>query len=327
MDIDSLPDPGELWWPFAVLAALDRARGQRVWTFDAGNRLLAYDGPEGGRIVMQRLYGRRLVLWGHGPDESPGPQSWSGIPGWATSDAVRLWLRKQGATLLAWHHHNEWDGATPDTDAEAVLAPLLNAEVPADLLAKARARKATLKDLEAALDGRGDAERGLTVLQDATEEAAPLQGQVRHLLAGEIHAQMRSTRERDRMQPQRPAALVRWARVADVPPGFSFTVRAERGRLIPDPESDALSAQFRQQLLNVLEQLHVEEASEDAGAWLFARVSVDGPRVQFDRCYDSMPQWYDDTPPTLEALEWEMTQRHRNYRPAWAKLLPRWQPR
>ena len=325
VDIDELPDPGELWWPFAVLAALDRAQGRRVWTLDAGNHLLSYDGPDGGQFRMQRLYGGRITLWGHAAGEAPEPSSWTGVPGWATSDAIRHWLRREGATLLVWHHHGEWDGATPDADAGAVLAPLLDAEVPAALVKRARARKVTVKDLATALGGQGDPDRGLTVLQEATEDAAPIQGHVRSVLAAEIHAQMRATRDRDRMQPQRPASLVRWARVADVPANFTFTVRAERGRLIPDPESDALAEQFRTQLLNVLAHLYAEEASEDGGAWLFAKVSVDGPRVNYFRAYDSLPEWYDDTPPPLDALEWEMTQRHHSWLPAWASLLPRWQ--
>lgn len=322
MEIDNLPDPGELWWPFATLAALDRARGRRVWTLDAGNHLLAYDGPDGGQIRMQRLYGKRIVVWGHAAGENPEPAGWSGIPGWATSDAIRLWLRQMGATLLAWHHHDEWDGATPQADAEAVLAPLLNADVPQDLMAKARRGTVTLEDVAEALDGEGDPERGLAVLLDAGESAPPLQGQVKALLAGEIHAQMRTAVERDRLQPQRPAAIVRWARVAGLPVEFEFTARAERGRLIPDPESDALADQFRTQLLNVLAQLHAEEASDDGGAWLYVRVHVAGPRVTFERRYDSLPDWYTDTPHSLEALAWEMDQRHRDWRPAWASLLP-----
>lgn len=323
MDIDELPDPGEIWWPFAVLAAIDRSRGERTWTFDAGNHLLSYDGEDGGRIRVQRLHGKRIVLWGQAAGENPEPSSWSGIPGWATSDVIRHWLRREGATLLAWHHHGEWDGATPQADAGAVLAPLLQADVPSGLLKRARTGTAEAADLRKVLAGSGDAERGLTVLREATAEATAVQGRVRSLLSQEIHAQMRSTRDRDRLQPRRPAALVRWARVADVPEHFNFTVRAERGRLIADPESDFLPTQFRTQLLNVLARLHVEEASEEGGAWLFARVTGDGSRVSFDRAYDGMPEWYDDTPIPLDALAWEMSQRAPGWRPAWASLLTR----
>lgn len=322
MEIDDLPDPGELWWPFAALAAVDRARGSRVWTFDAGNHLLAHDGPDGGQIRMQRLYGQRLVIWGHAAGEDPHPASWSGIPGWVTSDAVRLLLGQAGATLLAWHHHGEWDGATPLADPASVLAPLLDAEAPAGLVARARRGTITLDDVAEELAGDGDPERGLAVLVGAARSAPPLQGRVKALLAGEIHAQMRATPERDRIQPQRPAALVRWARVAALPDEFTFTARAERGRLVPDPESDDLDEQFRTQLLNVLAQLHHEEASDDGGAWLYVRVHVAGPRVTFERRYDSLPDWYADTPHSLEALAWEMDQRHRDWRPAWASLLP-----
>lgn len=325
MKIDELPDPGELWWPFAALAALDRARGRRVWTMDAGNHLLAYDGPDGGQFRMQRLYGNRIVIWGHAAGETPDPSGWTGIPGWATSDAVRLWLRQAGATLLAWHHHDEWDGATPDADADTVLKPLLEAEVPTALMIKARSGGVTLDDVSAALadlGDEGDPERGLAVLTAARTNAPPLQGRVKALLANEVHAQMRRARERDRMQPQRPAAIVRWARIATLPEQFTFIARAERGRLIPNPESDALHEQFRTQLLNLLTQLLAEEASEDGGAWLFVRVRVQGPRVFFDRCYDSLPDWYRETPHSLESLAWEMDQRHRDWRPAWASLLP-----
>lgn len=322
MDIDDLPDPGELWWPFAVLAAIDRAQGRRVWTLDAGNHLLSHDGPDGEQIRLQRMYGGRLVLWGNPAGEAPLPVSWSGIPGWATSDVVRRWLRQTGATLLAWHHHDEWDGATPDADAGAVLAPLLNADVPSGLLAAARSGKATARDVLEVVGEHADPERGLAVLQDARQSGAPVQGRIKSMLSGEIHAQMRRTPERDRVLPQRPANLVRWSRVASPPPGFRFTVRADRGRLVPDPESDTLSDQFRTQLLSVLGQLLADEASEDGGAWLYARVQMVGPRMDFERRFDSLPDWYTDTPHSLESLRWEMDQRHRDWRPAWAALLP-----
>lgn len=324
VDIDELlPDPGEIWWPFAVLAAIDRARGRRVWEFDAGNHLLCYDGADGGRIRMQRLYGGRIALWGHAAGERPEPVSWSGIPGWAISDAIRHRLRREGATLLAWYRHGEWDGLTPHADVERVLGPIRSADVPDDLLRRARARTVEEGDLAKVLGDSGDPERGLKVLREATREATPVQVGVRSLLAGEIYAQMRRTPDRDRGQPARPAAVVRWARVVDVPEHFNLTVRAERGQLIPDPESDSLPTRFRTQLLNVLTQLYASEASEDGGAWLFARVVCEGPRVRFDRAYDGMPEWYDDTPLPLDALAWEMSRRRREWRPPWAALLAR----
>ena len=76
----------------------------------------------------------------------------------------------------------------------------------------------------------------------------------------------------------------------------------------------------------MLRSLHGEEAGDDSGAWLFARVTSDGVVVTFDRAFDSWPEWYRTTHgsqgPTLEDLAWEMEQRKPHWRPAWASLLP-----
>jgi hypothetical protein len=51
-------------------------------------------------------------------------------------------------------------------------------------------------------------------------------------------------------------------------------------------------------------------------------VRFDGARITLDRAFDSLPPWYAGTGPTLRALSWEMQQRSRRWRPAWATLLP-----
>ena len=101
---------------------------------------------------------------------------------------------------------------------------------------------------------------------------------------------------------------------------------AVQGRIIPSPVNSRLPAHVVRSLTNVLRTLHQEEAGEESGAWLFARVTSDGVVVRFDRAFDSWPAWYQvrhsSQGPSLDDLAWEMAQRTASWRPAWASLLP-----
>jgi hypothetical protein len=99
-----------------------------------------------------------------------------------------------------------------------------------------------------------------------------------------------------------------------------------RERITAAPTNTPLPAPTVRTLNNVLRALHRNEATEESGAWLFARVTSDGVVVRFDRAFDSWPEWYQvhhaSQGPSLEDLAWEMWQRDRHWRPAWASLLP-----
>lgn len=324
MDVEELPHADDIWWPFAVRAALDTAAHRDTWRYDAAERLLRYDGPDGTRLRMQRLYGGRMVLWGTHPDPRRAAlTSWSGIPGWATSDAVHGWLQRIGATFVLWHYRDGWDSATTGPQPDEPLALLLdNDDLPPRLLAAAAAGHATAEDLAPLLDDATDPAPALALLTAAHVDGPPAQGAVRMLLATEIQAQMRITQDRERNLPQRPAVVVRWARVAEPPPGFTFSMHQQDGGLGPALGNSPIAEQFRLTLVNVFEQLHAEEASETSGAWLFARLSFDGRNVHFERAFDGRPWWYEDDGPTLRTLAAEMRRRSREWRPAWSGLLP-----
>ena len=97
-------------------------------------------------------------------------------------------------------------------------------------------------------------------------------------------------------------------------------------RIFPAPGNTEMPEHSEKSLTNVLARLHRDEATEDSGAWLFARVTSDGVVVRFDRAFDSWPPWYQvrhvTDGPSLEALAWEMAQRTQAWVPAWASLLP-----
>ena len=82
----------------------------------------------------------------------------------------------------------------------------------------------------------------------------------------------------------------------------------------------------RSTLRHVLEHLHRQEASEDHGAWLFARVHSDGAVVRLDRAFDHWPRWWRAAGPgqghSLADLRWEIDQRAEAWRPAWSALVP-----
>jgi hypothetical protein len=148
---------------------------------------------------------------------------------------------------------------------------------------------------------------------------------VRDRLQQQIHQQMRQSGEAVRHVAQRPALLVRWARIADLGFPFENAVMNERGRLVPARTNVPLPSPYDATLANLFQQLLGEETDQDSGAWLFARVSYDGAQATLDRSYDSWPTWFRSRSegPTLAGLAWEMAQRTPAWRPAWASLLPR----
>lgn len=319
MDLDSLPDADELWWRFAVLAAVDLSRGvESRFSHDPEQQVLGYvDGPV--QLSMQRLYNGRMVLWGRTSD-SQTTDLWTGIPGWATSDAVHSSLDRLGATFLLWYARDGWESATSDPNIAEAVAPLLDATLDAELLTAARHGSVTDEQWTAL--GAVDPVVAQSALKAASGEAPPVQGTVRHLLAQEIEAQMRRTRERDRLLPQRPVPLVRWTTVAKPPAGFTYAVRASRDGLIRTNDFvPRLSPDAIRSLTRVLEQLYVDETTAAGGGWLFARVRFNGVQANLDRAFDSRPLWASQAP-TLEELAIEMDRRDPAWRPAWASLLP-----
>lgn len=319
VDLDALPEADELWWRFAILAALGiSSTSDDRFNHEADNQVLTYADGE-IQLSMQRLYNGRMVLWGRSGD-AHATGEWAGIPGWATSDAVHNSLEKAGATFLLWHARDGWESANTDPDLANALAPLLRPDIDEDLVADVRS--GSLDDDRLAALGAGDAALAHNVLKAAAGEAPPIQGTVRHLLALEIEAQMRRTRERDRLLPQRPVPLVRWTTVAKPPAGFTYAVRASSTGLIRMNDFvPRLSTESLRSLTNVLEQLYLDETTEAGGGWLFARVRFNGVQAHLDRAFDSRPLWASQAP-SLEELSAEMDRRHIAWRPAWASLLP-----
>lgn len=317
VDVDALPHPDELWWPFAVRAAVAHAQGDRTWRHDTRHTMLRHD--DGAvRLRMHRIQGERAVLWGTWPDHR-ATSTWTGIPGWATSDVVQNGLRRDGATFVVWHTRHGWDTATPGADLAGPVDRLLEPVLPQPLLTAVASGRADQVLLDPLLDG-ADAGPALRVLEATAREEPPGAG-VRRLLAAEVRAQMRMTRDRERVLPQRPVPLVRWARIADLSWGFQYAVHLQDDHLEPARGNSPLPEQFRLTLHNVLERLHVEEATDEGGCWLFARVRWDGVSVHLDRVFDGRPAWYEDDGPTLETLATEMDRRHPAWRPAWTRLL------
>lgn len=318
VDVDALPAPDRLWWPFAVRAAVAQACGERSWRYDERHHMLRHD-DDGTRLRMHRVQGERAVLWGSWP-EHRATATWTGIPGWATSDIVQNGLRADGATFVVWHTRHGWDTATPGADLDGPVTRLLEPALPAEVVEAAAAGSAE-PGLLTPLLGEVDAAPALAVLEAAADEEAPGAG-VRRLLAAEIRAQMAMTHDRERVLPQRPVPLVRWARVAALPWDFQYAVHLQGDGLEPARGNSPLPEQFRLTLHNVLAVLHAEEAGEDSGCWLFARVRWDGVSVHLDRAFDGRPRWYEDQGPTLDTLAAEMARRAPAWRPAWTRLLP-----
>lgn len=319
MDLDALPDADELWWRFAILAAIGLSDpNENHFSYDSTSQVLAYhDGKL--LLAMQRLYHGRMVLWGRAKNGEATGQ-WTGIPGWATSDAVHDSLDQMGATFLLWHARDGWESATTSPDLTGPMSIVLDADI--DSVTITSARDDTLDDVGLASLGAADPALARKILREAAGEAPPVQGTVRRLLALEIEAQMRRTRDRDRLLPQRPVPLVRWATVAKPPGGFTYAVRASNSGLVRTNDFvPRLPSGSIQSLHNVLTDLYIDEASDVSGGWLFARVRFNGVQIHLDRAFDGQPLW-SSLAPSLEELADEMSRRDPAWRPAWTLLLP-----
>lgn len=323
MQPDVLPDPGDLWWSWVALAALSRASGDDSCRFDAGQRMLHLDLPDGSWLRMQRVLGSRTTLWGRSlraPRVMRDPRELA--PDWAVTEAA---LGRE-PSFVAWHAHGEWDTSSPGTDEGAahLLRPLLTVDPRA--IEAVRGGRVDPEALSAWTDG-GDVRSAVeVVLQAAATAATASYGAVRTRLRNQIHEQMRDAAETDRVLMQRPPALVRWSRVNGPGHAFEHAVLATPRGLVPSPMNTPLAEPAARTLANVLATLHREEADEESGAWLFARATSDGVGVRFTRAFDSWPQWFrvqdSDQGPSMDDLAWEMDQRAPRWRPAWASLLP-----
>lgn len=310
MEADDLASADDLWWSWAVLADSGRLPEGAVATFSADEHVLHYRLGESW-ACMQRIGGGRAVLWGRVDGAVRDAVSeridvLAGAPDWASPDAVWRSIRVKRPGFLAWHSRDGWDTSTTGMFDGVIdlLSPLLRADP--HLVAAAK-------------EGRTDS----VLLKEAQGVAhVAAQGTVRNRLKVQIHRQMRDTAERDRGLPERPTLLARWARIAEPRAPFEHTVLVDEGELVAVSDHLPLPEAAIQSLANVLQELHRAEAGDDSGAWLLARVRFDGARITLDRAFDSLPDWYAGTGPTLRSLTWEMQQRSRRWRPAWASLLP-----
>lgn len=321
---EELPDAEDLWWSWVVLAALHRAVADEACRFDADELVLSLDNADGSWLRMQRSHGHRAALWGRSAVAPPSRgDARRGVPDWALSEATE----EREPTFLAWHVHGEWDTSAPCDDEGAIhlLRPLLTVDPRAvDLV---RAGQATPETLTSYAHGDHLEEAVELARLAGADGPARSSGSVGSRLRDQIHGQMRDAVESDRMLMQRPPALVHWARINGPVSPYEYAVRMVRDQFAPARTNTSLPAPMVRTLTNVLMTLHRHEASEESGAWLFARVSSDGYAVRFDRAFDSWPSWYQvqhaGEGPSLEDLSWEMGQRTARWRPTWASLLPR----
>jgi hypothetical protein len=310
MEADDLASADDLWWSWAVLADTDRLPAGATTDLDTTEHVLHYHLGDSW-ASMQRIGGGRAVLWGRVAGAARDAVTerldvLDGAPDWASSDAVWRSIRTTRPGFLAWYSRDGWDTNTTGMFDGVVelLRPLLRSDP--DLVA-------------AAMAGTTDS----ALLRNARGVAhVAAQGTVRNRLKEQIHRQMRDTVERDRGLPDRPTLLARWARIAEPRLPFEHTVLVDEGELVAITDHLPLSEATTQSLTNVLHELHRAEAGDDSGAWIVARVRFDGARITLDRAFDSLPDWYAGSGPTLRALTWEMQQRNRRWRPAWATLLP-----
>jgi hypothetical protein len=320
---EELPGADDLWWSWVVLAALHRAVGDDACRLDSHTLVLSLDQPDGAWLRMRRTHGTRAVVWGRSALAPEGHgDARREVPDWALSDATE----DCRPSFVAWYSHGEWDTSTNVVDEGAVhlLRPLLT--VDPRIVELSRLGKLTPYELASYANG-DRLEEAADLVAAASAEPPPVSsGSVRDRLRDQLHDQMRDAPEVDRMLMRRPPALVQWSRVNGPGIAFEHAVMAVRHRLQSAPTNTPLPDTTRQSLGNVLRTLHAEEAGEDSGAWLFARVASDGVVITFDRAFDSWPEWYRITHvsqgPTLDDLAWEMGQRKPQWRPAWASLLP-----
>jgi hypothetical protein len=260
---------------------------------------------------MQRIGGGRAVIWGVAGGSvkdaiSEHLDPLDGAPDWASSNAVWRSIRTQAPGFLAWYSRDGWDTSTTGMFDGVVdlLSPLLRGD-PHDIAA-ARA---------------GESGDPLLLAAHGVAHVAA-QGAIRNRLKSQIHRQMRDTCERDRGLPVRPTLLARWHRVSEPGIDFQHVVLVDQGELVPPAIDPRLGETLLVSLTNVLKELHRDEAGEESGGWLAARVQVAAGRITLERAFDSLPPWFDGKGPTLRALTWEMKQRSTAWRPAWATLLP-----
>ena len=319
---DEIPEAEDLWWSWVVLAALHRAVGNEACRFRARDLVLALDSSDGW-LRMQRTQGSRAVLWGcsvFAPEEPPDARR--GAPDWALSEATE----EQSPSFFAWHAHGEWDTSAPCDDVGAIhlLRPLLT--VDPRVVALGRQGRLTPESLAAYAHGEHLEEAAEIARLAAATAPRTSGGSVRTRLRDQIHSQMRDTEDVDREQMQRPPILVQWLRASGPRAPFEYAAMAVHGRFIASPVNSLLPTHVVRSLTNVLRTLHEEEAGEESGAWLFARVTSDGVVIRIDRAYDSWPAWYQvrhtSQGPSLDDLTWEMAQRAPAWRPPWASLLP-----
>ena len=322
MEPEDLPDAEDLWWSWVVLAALHRAVGNDACRFHAKELLLTLDSADGW-LRMQRTHGSRSALWGRSalaPDSPPDARRTA--PDWALSDATE----ERRPTFFAWHAHDEWDSSALGIDEGAVhlLRPLLT--VDPRIVALGREGRLTPDELAAYAHGEHLEEAAEIARLASATAPRTSRGSVWSRLRDQIHDQMRDTLDIDRELMQRPPILVQWSRANGPGVPFEYDVMAVRGKVIPSPLNTRLPTHVIRSLTNVLRALHQEEASEESGAWLFARVTSDGVVIRFERAFDSWPPWYqvrhNSQGPSLEDLAWEMAQRTPRWRPPWASLLP-----
>ena len=322
MEPESLPDAEDLWWSWVVLAALHRAVGNDACRFHAKELLLTLDSADGW-LRMQRTHGTRSVLWGRSalaPDSPPDARR--GAPDWALSPATE----ERRPTFFAWHAHDEWDSSALGVDEGAIhlLRPLLT--VDPRIVALGREGRLTPEELAAYAHGEHLEEAAEIARLASATAPRTSRGSVWSRLRDQIHDQMRGTLDIDRELMQRPPILVQWSRASGPGVPFEYDVMAVRGKVIPSPLNTPLPTHVIRSLTNVLRALHQEEASDESGAWLFARVTSDGVVIRFERAFDSWPPWYQarhsSQGPSLEDLAWEMGQRTPHWRPPWASLLP-----
>jgi hypothetical protein len=320
---EDLPGADDLWWSWVVLAALHRAVGNDSCRLNPRQLTLSLDQPDGAWLRMRRTHRSRAVLWGRSalaPDHHPDARR--DAPDWALTDATE----DRRPAFVAWYSHREWDVSTAvlDEGALQLLRPLLT--VDPKIVELGRRGQLTPDELASYANGDRLEEAAELVLAAAADPPPVSAGSVRSRLRHQIHDQMRESSENDRMLMRRPPILVQWSRVNGPSVPFEHAVMAVRHGFRHCPMNTPLPQSTQHTLTNVLRSLHTEEASEDSGAWLFARVVSDGVVVSFDRAFDSWPQWYPTAHvsqgPALEDLAWEMAQRQPQWRPAWASLLP-----
>lgn len=350
VDAEKILPADELWWYWSVLAATHQSVGN--WHCRLiEDFVLAHDEPGGSWAKMQRFRGGRAVLWGRDVDSeddalSNGVDVLSQVPVWAITPLVEQSVNVDGVGFVAWFQHGEWDTSTPDFDdgsdlilqvvsdigAVAAEAKRVHPPVILDLLPRVidDARNGVLgaDTFRTYLGGTsGNPEYGRLMLIDALQLSDPtVNTSLREHLRAEIHSQMQASLEiAGRKVAERPSVLVQWSRVAGLDFAFEHSVLIENGRTIGAPSNVRLPEQYATTLTNVLRRLHHDEAAEESGAWLFARVAYDGKRITCDRAYDSWPSWFKVTRtsqgPSLEGLHWEMEQRTPPWKPAWSSLL------